>query len=148
MKLKELGNILKLPLGGVGFFAGIAFFVPSVMATFSPVFFENHLKEIISYEIGGYWWWILGVSFIVLVVGGYYFIDGLLKRKKFKELTGTKKRSEFIKNEKEIEKLVLSLPAGYKEKVKQRKKEFRIRDKDLRTKKGKIKSKNGSSHSR
>jgi hypothetical protein len=141
MKLKELGNILKLPLGGVGFFAGIAFFVPLVMALFFH--FESYFKE-----IGDYRWWLLVVSFIVLVAGGFYFIDGLLKRKKFKELAGTKKRSEFIKNEKEIEKLVLALPAGYREKVRQRKKEFRIRDKDLRTKKGKIKSKNGSNHSR
>ena len=147
MKYRELGNLLKFPLGGIGFFAGIVFFVLSVMATFFPVFFENNLKEIISYGIGDYWWWVLVVSFIVLIAGGFYFIDGLLKRKKFKKLAGTKKRSEFIKNEKEIEKLILCLPSGYKEKVKQKKKEFKIRDKDLRTKKGKIKSKNGSDHS-
>jgi hypothetical protein len=122
MDLKNAGNSLKLPLGAVGTVAGAVFLILSVYT----LFFGGNMA--LFNGVGEWWWWIFIGSAIALIVGGYYLGDAIWRRRKFKALVYTKKKSEFVKNEREINKLLSGLPKKYKAKVEDRKKELKIRE--------------------
>ena len=121
MDLIDLENRLKLPLGAVGLFAGIFFLIIGALTEFFE--FETFLSE-----IGDYNWWIIIFSAFVSLFAGYYFADAIWRRRTFKKLVYTSKRSEFKKNEKEIQKLLKALPSSYRGAVEERKKELKIRE--------------------
>lgn len=120
MNLREIGNVLKLPLGIVGTVAGAIFTGISSYA----LFYEGSFFV----DLGQWWWWVLIISIIVLIAGAYYLGDGIWRRRRFKALVYNKKRSEFIKNEKEIYRLLTGLPKKYKEIADKRKKELKIKE--------------------
>ncbi len=122
MNLREIGNVLKLPLGIVGTVAGAIFTGISSYA----LFYEGEVP--LLKDIGDWWWWVLIISAVVLIAGAYYLGDGIWRRRKFKALVYNKKRSEFIKNEKEIYGLLTGLPKKYREIVDKRKKELKIKE--------------------
>lgn len=122
MNLKEIGNILKLPLGAVGTIAGGVFTGISAYV----LFFGGSASFLP--ELGDWWWWVLIISAVVLIAGAYYFGDAVWRRRRFRALVYSKKRSEFIKNEKEINRLLSGLPRKYREIVAERKKELKIKE--------------------
>ncbi len=72
-----------------------------------------------------YWVMILGTGF--LLIGLFYFLDFIVKRKEFYKLFDEKSKSKFIKNQDRIEELAWRLHPKYEEMVIDRKKEFRIK---------------------
>jgi len=122
MDLREIGNVLKFPLGLIGSAVGAIFAALSSYV----IFFEGEIAFL--NDIGDWSWWVLIISAIVLIAGAYYLGDGIWRRRKFRALVYNKKRSEFIKNEKEINRLLTGLPKKYRAIVAERKKELKIKE--------------------
>jgi len=123
MNLKDIGNALKLPLGALGTVAGGVFTGISAYILFfggDPPFWKD-LEE-------GWWWWVLIIAAAVLIAGAYYLGDAIWRRRKFRELVYNNKRSEFLKNEREINRLLSGLPRKYKDTVAERKRELKIKE--------------------
>jgi membrane protein implicated in regulation of membrane protease activity len=122
MNLKDIGNTLKLPLGALGTVAGGAFTGISAYTLF--------FGGIISFlpDLGDWWWWVLIIAAAVLIAGAYYLGDAIWRRRKFRELVYNNKRSEFLKNEREINRLLSGLPRKYKDTVAERKRELKIKE--------------------
>ena len=81
---------------------------------------------------GSWVYWLALLAFTSLLLGLYYLLDFIAKRKEFYNLFEEKSKSKFIKNQDRIEELAWRLSLKYEEKVIDRKKKFRIKNDTFR----------------
>ncbi len=62
---------------------------------------------------------------IVLITGVWYFIEQILKRRRFEKLIDTTKKSEFVSSRKELKEIARILPDPYGQRVKDKEDELR-----------------------
>lgn len=76
---------------------------------------------------GNWIYWVMILGTVFLLMGAFFFLDFIVKRKEFYKLFDEKSKSKFIKNQDRIEELAWRLHPKYEEMVIDRKKEFRIK---------------------
>jgi len=83
------------------------------------LYFINNLKE---------WnFYVLVIGLIVFGIGVYYLYSYLKKRKFLLKEIDTNKRSEFLKKHSELKDTVKHLPSKYKEMLKEKEEELRVK---------------------
>jgi H+/Cl- antiporter ClcA len=91
--------------------------------------FQDNIKDILGSIEEIYPWspYIFIIGLIILGAGIYYLYMFLSKKNFLIKEIETNKRSEFIKNHAELKTSVKYLPSKYKELLKQKEKEFKIK---------------------
>lgn len=67
--------------------------------------------------LGAWGLWVLLLSALGALMGGWYFGEQLYKRRKFERLLETDKRSDFVGSRKTLEDLAKTLPDRYKPRI-------------------------------
>ena len=109
---------------GLGVFGMVLWTTQNFFAAQSPDFLRN-----IHRAIGGYVFWVGVLGFFAVLVGGFYFFDTILKDREFGRLISTPSKEVFVKNLERLENLAdYHLPSAYRERVFEKKREFRLKD--------------------
>jgi len=87
---------------------------------------EGTLQDVVDW-IGGWWFWCLGIGFVLTLVGGWYFFDNIRKRKEFKELMEITSKKKFLQNMDRVEYLAWKLTPWHRIEVSKKKKKFHIK---------------------
>ncbi len=92
--------------------------------------FENvlpfYLKDILN-GIGGWIIWMTVVGPILILGGGWYFYDGLSKRREFNKLMDTDSKAVFVRNYDRLEELAYFLTEGHRQQFYDKRDEFKIK---------------------
>ena len=91
--------------------------------------FGDGAKELLNLKDDVIKWnlYVLIVGLVVFGIGVYYLYSFIMKRKFVLEELQTNKRSELLKRHSELKESVRHLPSKYKEMVKEKEKELRIK---------------------
>lgn len=84
------------------------------------------LKKILD-GIGGWIVWMTVVGPILLMGGGWYFFDGIRKRREFTRLVTTDSKAVFVRNLDRIEELAYFLTQKHRDTMEERRKELRVK---------------------
>lgn len=68
--------------------------------------------------------WVLILSALGLLIGGWYVAEQLWNRRKFERLIATDKRSEFTSSRKDLDDLARRLPDSYRPRIKEKEAAF------------------------
>ncbi len=109
------------------------FFMIGVLMTFFVVLkfgFEDvlpyYLKDILV-GIGGWVVWMTVVGPILIMGGGWYFFDGLKKRREFAKLMDTDSKAVFVRNYDRLEELAYYLTEKHRQTFYDKRDEFKIK---------------------
>ncbi len=93
------------------------------------MWFGDVAKDLLSLTDDAIAWglYVLIIGLIVFGMGIYYLYDFIVKKKFVLEEIQTNKRSELLKRHSELKESVRHLPSKYKEMVKEKEKELRIK---------------------
>ena len=93
------------------------------------IWFVDVAKDLLNFPNGIFEWCTYVLIFGLLILGvGLYYIYGFIKNRNFLlEEIETKKRSEFIKRHGDLKDSVRYLPSKYKEMLKEKEKELKIK---------------------
>ena len=93
------------------------------------MWFGDVAKDLLSLTDDAIAWglYVLIIGLIVFGMGIYYLYDFIVKKKFVLEEIQTNKRSELLKKHSELKESVRHLPSKYKEMVKEKEKELRIK---------------------
>jgi len=120
----EIGGML---LGGGGllsFFAAFGY-IPALNEWAKTVPILNSILV----ALGPWVFWVAVGGVLLVLMGGYFFVDTLLKEREFKRLLATTSRETFLKNRKRLEYLgYVVLRSSYERRLVKKKQEFKIRD--------------------
>ena len=95
--------------------------------TFIQSNIANSIIEDFAKRLGDWGWWILIPAPFVAIIGGWYFFDQILSRKKFSKLVNTNSKASLVRNTGEIEGMMWKLPEKYRIRFEEKKKKFRIK---------------------
>lgn len=85
-----------------------------------------YLKEILD-GIGSWIVWMVIIGPILLMGGGWYFFDGIKKRREFADLINTDSKAVFLRNLDRIEELAYSLTVRHRQLFYDKKDEFKVK---------------------
>jgi hypothetical protein len=127
----ELRNYI-FPLSATVFGLGIFSLYLSIIGCFvrpglRPATIVPRVISDLIDQIGHWNMWLLLIGVLLVLFGGGYLIDFLLKRRKFLKLIGTGSKAVFIRSQDDIEYLAWKLGRRYELKVINKKQELRIR---------------------
>lgn len=93
------------------------------------IWFEDVARNVLNLTDDAIAWglYVLIIGFIVFGMGIYYLYDFIVKKKFVLEELQTNKRSELLKRHSELKESVRHLPSKYKEMLKEKEKELRIK---------------------
>ena len=94
------------------------------------VFFQDSVPDIlrdIARAPGDWNYWILVLSALGLMIGGWYFYDIMKKKKKFEALMETNSKSKFTRNLSELEDIAWYLGKDYEQKLEEKKRLLRVK---------------------
>ena len=93
------------------------------------IWFEDVAKDLLNLTDDAIAWgpYVLIIGLIVFGTGIYYLYGFIVKKKFVLEELQTNKRSELLKRHSELKESVRHLPSKYKEMVKEKEKELRIK---------------------
>jgi hypothetical protein len=75
--------------------------------------------------LGPWTLWVLILSGMGLLVGGWYVGEQVVKRRKFERLIATDKRSDFTSSRKELDDLARTLPDSYRPRILEKEASFK-----------------------
>jgi H+/Cl- antiporter ClcA len=108
-------------------------FVLSLIGTILPTIYfffldstPEPLKGICAAP-GAWNYWIITLSLLGLVIGGWYLYDTTKKKKKFEELMETNSRSKFMKNLPDLVDIAWYLGKDYEDRLEEKKKKLRVK---------------------
>lgn len=114
-------------LSSLFFALGILAMVFSLTQFLAPAESPDFLRTIHE-AVGPYVIWEAFLGILVLLAGGFYFIDTIRKEREFERLISTTSKEMFVKNMKRIEELTYDhLPSAYERRFLRKKQEFRIK---------------------
>lgn len=87
-----------------------------------PYFLKNILDG-----VGGWIVWMTVIGPILLMGGGWYFFDGIRKRREFSRLVTTDSKAVFVRNLDRIEELAYFLTQKHRDTVEERREELRVK---------------------
>lgn len=109
------------------FALGILAMIFSLTQFFLPTQSPDWLRQVHA-AVGAWVIWEVFGGLLVILGGGYYFIDTLRKEREFERLLSTTSKEVFVKNLKRLEELAYDhLPSAYERRFLAKKREFRIR---------------------
>lgn len=117
---------VRLELSAMVFSAGL---VMSVLAIVD-LFFRASSPQVIVDIVRGIGNWMVWVAFlgpILGLIGGFYFVDTLRKRREFNKLINTTSKAKFVRNQDRLEYLAWILSSEHERKVWEKKQEFNIK---------------------
>ena len=126
--LREIRIELSWMLFGGGIlltFIGLTKYLPALneWAKAVPV-----LQSILE-GLGPWVFWEAVSAILILLGGGWYFIDTIRKEREFNRLVDTTSKESFLRNRKRIEYLgYWVLPSSYERRLAKKKQEFKIKD--------------------
>ncbi len=126
MSLKRFLTTNTLQLGLILFILGIILTLLGIFGVFYNESGINFLKRATD-VIGDWIYWCVLLGPILLIAGGWYFLDNINKRKEFKELVSTTSKAKFIRNQDNIEFLAWKLTQKHQNQLADKKKEFHIK---------------------
>jgi hypothetical protein len=85
-----------------------------------------YLREILD-GIGNWIVWMVVLGPIILMGSGWYFFDGLRKRKEFAKLIDTDSKAVFVRNYDRLEELAYYLTENHKQTFYEKRDEFKIK---------------------
>jgi len=122
--LRELRYELSALLFGLGVLGMVLWTTANFFRAQSPDILRG-LHE----AIGVYMFWVGVLGFFTLLVGGFYFVDTIVKDREFARLASTTSKEVFVKNLERLEHLVdYDLPSAYRARLIEKKQEFRVKD--------------------
>lgn len=117
---------VRLELSYVVLALGVFFTLLVVLHYFLLPFLPPALLQIVN-AFGNWVVWLVLVGPIFTLVGGWYFMDTIRKRREFERLIDVPSKAHFVRNQSRLEELVWYLPADYNRRFLDRKKTYRIR---------------------
>ncbi len=87
-----------------------------------PFYLEDILKN-----IGGWIVWMVVAGPIFLIGGGWYFFDGIMKRREFNSLIDTDSKAVFVRNYDRLEELAYYLTENHKQRFYDKRDVFKIK---------------------
>lgn len=118
---------LRLELSAMIFITGI---ILTVFIADRYAIGTNNLPDLlrnIDLGIGAWMVWLLVIGPVLLLGGGWYFIDTIRKRREFERLIDTDSKAKFVRNQDRIEQLAWILGTSYGKRVQAKKVEFAIK---------------------
>lgn len=85
-----------------------------------------YLKDVLD-MIGEWIAWMVVVGPILLLAGGWYFFDGLKKRREFAKLMDTDSKAVFVRNYDRLEELAYYLTEDHRQEFYEKRGEFKIK---------------------
>ncbi len=64
---------------------------------------------------------------LILITGIWYFVEQILKRRRFEKLIETSKKSEFVARRKDLSEIARILPDSYQARIKEKEEELRAK---------------------
>lgn len=137
MSLRRSIATFTLQLGLIIFIIGVILTILGIWGVFiyeepkaDPITGElppEEQDDRIMNAIGDWKYWCILIGPILLIAGGWYFFDNIMKRREFKELMETTSKSKFIKNQDQAEFLAWKLTPKHQNQLMEKKKEFHIK---------------------
>lgn len=112
--------------------SSILFMIGVIMTAFVVMkyFFEGglpiYLKNILD-GIGGWIVWMTVIGPILLLGAGWYFFDGIRKRRELNRLIATDSKAVFVRNQDRIEELAYFLTQRHRDMVDKKRKELKVK---------------------
>ncbi len=103
--------------------------VPTVLSIFH-FFLRPYLPSTVIDlldAIGPWFIWLVVVGPLLVLVGGYYFIDTLRKQREFENLIEVPSKASFVRNRERLENLTWYLPAEYRRRYHEQRKRWKIK---------------------
>ena len=108
-------------------------FIVSALGTFissAYLFFLDSLPDFlkgICSAPGGWNYWILLLSALGLLIGGWYLYDTVKKKRKFEDLMETNSRSKFMRNLADLEDIAWYLGKDYETRLEEKKRRLGVK---------------------
>ena len=126
MSVRRFLTNYALQFGLVLFILGIILTILGILGVFYGESDINFLKQATD-AVGDWIYWCILIGPVLLIAGGWYFIDNIMKRREFRELMETTSKSKFIKNQDQAEFLAWKLTPKHQNQLMEKKKEFHIK---------------------
>jgi hypothetical protein len=124
--VKRFIRDFKLEIEVLVFVFGLILLMIGVSGVFFPDSSPDFLKSI-HRDIGGWVYWLALIGVLLLIIGGFYMIDNLRKRREFEKLIKTDSKVKFVKEKERIEYLAWILTTDHEKRLWEKKKEFGIK---------------------
>lgn len=125
--LRELRIELSAMIFGAGIilvFIGSTQYVPPLHDWARGTVLQSILES-----LGPWIFWEAVLAVLVVLGGGWYFVDTVRKEREFNRLIATTSKESFLKNRKRLEYLgYVILPSSYERRVVKKKQEFKVKD--------------------
>lgn len=124
--MKRIFRDFKLELEVFVFIIGLILLIIGITGVFFPDNSPDFLKSI-HRDFGGWIYWSAFGGFLLVLIGGWYMVDNLRKRREFEKLMETDSKAKFIKNKERVEFLAWVLTSDHERRLWEKKKEFGIK---------------------
>jgi hypothetical protein len=121
--VKRFVRDFKLEIEVLLFVFGIILLIIGVTGIAMPDSSPDFLKSI-HRDLGGWVYWLALIGILMIIVGGFYMVDNLLKRREFERLIKTDSKVKFVKDKDRIEYLAWILTSDHEKRLREKKKEF------------------------
>jgi hypothetical protein len=103
--------------------------VPTVLVILNALPRESLPSTVVDLldAIGNWFVWLLVVGPLLMVIGGYYFIDTFRKQREFERLIEVPSKAHFVRNRERLETLSWYLPSEYRQRYREQKKRWKIK---------------------
>ncbi|MFQ5961786.1 MAG: DUF3198 domain-containing protein [Candidatus Methylomirabilales bacterium] len=103
--------------------------VPTVLVILNSFFRDSLPSTVIDLldAIGNWFVWLLVVGPLLILVGGWYFVDTLRKQREFEKLIEVPSKAHFVRNRERLETLTWYLPVEYRRRYREQKKRWKIK---------------------
>ena len=118
---------LRLELSAMFFIAGIVLTIFPVGHYFVKAPNLPPILQDIDLRLGEWNVWLIVLGPLLLLSGGYYFIDTIRKRREFERLIDTDSKAKFVRNQDRIEFLAWLLGKQYYQQSERKKVEFNLK---------------------
>ncbi len=89
-------------------------------------FLPQPVLDIVT-AVGNWVVWLVVLGPLLLIVGGWYFVDFIRKRREFRKLLAVPSKARFVRNQERLEELAWYLPAGHARDLQKQKERWGIR---------------------
>lgn len=103
--------------------------VPTVLSIFH-FFLRPYLPSTIIDlldAIGNWFIWLVVIGPLLVLIGGWYFVDTLRKQREFEKLIVVPSKARFVRNRERLETLIWYLPVDYRQRYREQKKRWKIK---------------------
>ncbi|MFQ5552599.1 MAG: DUF3198 domain-containing protein [Thermoplasmata archaeon] len=103
--------------------------IPTVLVLLNAFFRDGLPSTILDLldAIGPWFVWLVAVGPLLIIIGGWYFIDTLRKQREFEKLIEVPSKAHFVRNRERLETLSWYLSVEYRRRYREQKKRWKIK---------------------